>query len=158
MKMFGWSAATAVVMLAAPAYAIEVDKTVDSPAQPDAVWATIGDFCGIESWHPAATKCVSSEVDGTLRRTLTLPDGAELVEDLVSRDDAAMTYTYRIVEGPLPVANYESTIAVAPQGEGSRISWSGTFDADGATDAEASDIIGGIYDAGLKGIADAAAN
>jgi len=92
--------------------------------------------------------------EGRRQRSLTLPDGAELVEELVSRDDDAMAYTYRILEGPLPVANYESTISVSASGDGSTIGWSGTFDAEGASDAEATDVIGGIYDAGLASLKD----
>ncbi|MEF2552460.1 SRPBCC family protein [Aurantimonas sp. A2-1-M11] len=156
MQKLIWGLAAATMMLAAPAHAVEVGKTMETEAEPAAVWAAVGDFCGIGEWHPAVTRCEQSEEGGKTRRTLTLGDGATLVEELVSRDDAAMTYTYRIIEGPLPVENYKSTITVTAAGKGSTISWNGTFDAKGATDAEAGEVVGGIYDAGLQGIAEKA--
>jgi hypothetical protein len=42
---------------------------------------------------------------------------------------------------------------VAAKGGGSTITWVGTFDAKGAPDDKAREVIGGIYDAGLAGIA-----
>ena len=68
----------------------------------------------------------------------------------------AHSYGYTILESPLPVANYASTISVAAKGSGSTITWVGTFDAKGAPDDKAKEVIAGIYDAGLAGIADKA--
>ena len=136
-------------MTASPALAIEVAKSVEVAAKPEAVWTMIGTFCDIQNWHPAVTKCELKQMDGMNVRTLTLPDGAALVEEEVARDDTKMSYTYKILEGPLPVENYESTISVTGSGDMSTVSWSGTFDAKGASDDEASGVVGGIYDAGL---------
>ncbi|MCE7030784.1 SRPBCC family protein [Jiella avicenniae] len=149
-KLAGLAVAGAFV--ATPSLAIEVSKSVDIEAAPAAVWQMIGTFCDIETWHPAVTKCELSKDGDKNVRTLTLPDGAALVEEEVSRDEGAMSYTYAILEGPLPVANYKSTISVTGSGEGSTVSWSGTFDAAGASDEEASNVIGGIYDAGLSSL------
>ena len=132
------------------AQAAEVKAADDFTAAPDKVWAAIGDFCGIGSWHPVVAKCELSADKKT--RTLTTQDGAVLIETQESWDDAAMTYTYRIQESPLPVANYISTIRVVPAGAGSRVEWSSTFDAKGATDAEAEKVISGIYLAGFGGL------
>ena len=63
-----------------------------------------------------------------------------------------MTYTYSILDGPLPVANYQSTLSVAADGDGSEIRWRGTFDAKGASDAEAEKVIAGIYESGIKAL------
>ena len=156
MRKLTLGVAAATMMLAAPAYALDIGRTVEVDAKPSAVWAAIGDFCGIGAWHPAVAKCEEAEADGKTRRTLTLGDGAMIVEELVAWDDDAMSYTYTAVEGPLPVDNYESTITVTEAGEGSQISWTGSFDAKGATDAEAEEVMLGIYDAGLKGITEKA--
>ncbi|WAP68882.1 SRPBCC family protein [Jiella pelagia] len=150
LKIAGLAVAGALV--ATPGLAIEVSKSVEVDAAPAAVWEMIGTFCDIEKWHPAVTKCELSEDGGKNLRTLTLPDGAALVEEEVSREEEAMSYTYAILNGPLPVENYKSTISVTGSGEGSTISWSGTFDAAGASDEEASNVIGGIYDAGLSSL------
>lgn len=68
-----------------------------------------------------------------------------------------MSYTDIIIESPLPVTRYESTISVKGDGDVAELSWSGTFDADGASDEEAESVIGGIYEAGLQGISEIAA-
>ena len=134
-----------------------LDAKVEKAMASDAAmaWAAIGDFCGISKWHPAVTKCELSENDGKTFRTLTLKDGAKLLEQLVVFDKAAMSYTYTIVEGPLPVKNYSSTISVKSAGKASTLSWMGKFDANGATDAEAVKVITGIYEAGAGELAKA---
>ncbi|MER0237493.1 SRPBCC family protein [Fulvimarina sp. MAC8] len=146
-----------LVLLATPALALDVSKETDVNAAPSKVWSTVGDFCAIADWHPAVASCEESEAEGATRRTLSLEGGGSIVEELVSRDDEAMTYTYRIVESPLPVADYESTISVSGEGETSTLSWQGTFDAaEGASDEDATGAVSGIYDAGLASISEKA--
>ncbi|ACA15559.1 conserved hypothetical protein [Methylobacterium sp. 4-46] len=147
------SAAALLALSALPALALEASKTQDIAAPPAKVWATIGDFCGIGQWHPAVEKCVLSEKGGKPIRTLSLKGGGTIVEEQVRRDDKAMSYTYTILESPLPVSGYESTIAVKPAGGGSTVSWSGSFKAKGADDATAKGAIQGIYDSGLAALA-----
>ncbi|KAB1073524.1 SRPBCC family protein [Methylobacterium planeticum] len=137
-----------------PGLALDVQKSVDVAAPPAKVWQTIGDFCGIGSWHPAIETCAPSEKDGKKIRTLSLKGGGSIVEEQVIRDDKVMSYTYVILESPLPVSDYKSTIAVAPEGAGSKVTWDGTFNAKGAPDTVAKDAIEGIYTSGLKAIAD----
>lgn len=146
----------ALVAGTAPGYAIDVAKSLTVAAPPAKVWQTVGDFCGIGDWHPAVEKCVPSEKDGLKVRTLSLKGGGTLVEEQVSRDDKVMSYTYTILSGPLPVADYKSTLSVAPEGSGSKLNWTGTFNAKGAPDTVAQDAISGIYESGLKAIADKA--
>jgi Polyketide cyclase / dehydrase and lipid transport len=140
-------AASLVALPAVPAFAIESSIKGSSTASADAVWAKIGDFCGIGKWHPAIEKCVLS-ADGK-ERTLSLKGGGTIVEKQEKRDDAAHSYTYSIVSGPLPVANYMSTISVAAAGTGSTITWSGKYDAKGASDADAKKTIDGVYQGGI---------
>jgi Polyketide cyclase / dehydrase and lipid transport len=49
----------------------------------------------------------------------------------------------------LPVANYMSTISVAKDGAGSTLTWSGKYDAKGASDADAKKTMDGVYQAGV---------
>jgi Polyketide cyclase / dehydrase and lipid transport len=145
-------AAALAFALATPALALDTKKQATVGAGPDAAWAAIGDFCGIAGWHPAVEACGLSERGGKTLRTLSLKGGGTIVEELVARDEADRSYTYRIVESPLPVANYESTIEVEDAG-GTVIVWSGTFDAKGAPDADAVGVIEGIYQGGLDSLA-----
>jgi hypothetical protein len=132
--------------------ALAVDSTLitTSSLSPDALWKKVGEFCGIGSWHPAIEKCVLSE-DGK-QRTLSLRGGGTIVEALEIWDNANHTYGYKILSSPLPVTNYHSTISVVPEGKGSALKWMGTYDSQGASEAEAKKVIDGIYESGSKAL------
>ena len=142
-----------VLSLAAPAMALEAAKQIEVKATPAATWTAIGDFCGIASWHPAVAKCVLSEQDGAQLRTLSLNGGGTIVEKLTAIDDGKMSYSYEIIESPLPVANYASTLHVEDAAGGALIVWTGSFDAKDAPDAKAIEVIEGIYEGGLTSLA-----
>jgi hypothetical protein len=154
--MLSATALFAVAAFGSSAMALDVKKSLDVAAAPDAVWKAIGDFCGIGTWHPAVEKCELQQKDGKTFRLLSLKGGGQILEQQAAWDDAAHSYGYTIVESPLPVANYASTLSVVANGSGSIITWVGQFDAKGAPDDKAKEVIGGIYDAGLAGIADKA--
>jgi hypothetical protein len=143
-------AAAAVLISIGPAFALDSSVTMTSSMSPEALWKKIGDFCGIASWHPAIEKCVLS-ADGK-QRTLSVKGGGTIVETLENLDNANHTYSYTITSGPLPVANYHSTISVAADPTGSSLKWVGKYDAKGASDAEAKKVIDGIYEAGEKAL------
>ena len=143
--------ATFAVMLAGPAFALDSDVSTKSTLSADAVWKKVGGFCDIGVWHPIIAKCTLS-ADGK-ERSLVAKNGATATERLEARDDSARTYTYTIVGGTLPVANYHSTISVAPDGSGSVIRWTGKYDAKGASDADAKGLIDTIYSTGEKALA-----
>jgi hypothetical protein len=132
------------------AHAVEVHKTGMAKGTPAEVWQAIGDFCAIGDWHPAVDTCAMSEDAGVIYRTLNLAGGGTIREKLIETTDTG--YTYEIVESPLPVENYRSTFAVKAEGDGTAVDWSGSFDAKGASDADAEGVIAGIYTAGLDSI------
>jgi hypothetical protein len=144
------AAGAALLLSGLAAQALDSSAKAASKLSADALWAKIGDFCGIAKWHPALEKCELS-ADGKTR-TLSLKGGGTIVEALVKMDPAARSYTYSIVSGPLPVANYTSTISVAADGSGSVATWTGKYDAKGASDAEATKAIDGVYESGLKAL------
>lgn len=51
----GWAVLT--VVSAAAAQAIEVRQVVEIKASPAAVWAKVGEWCAIKTWHPNITNC-----------------------------------------------------------------------------------------------------
>lgn len=115
----------------------------------DEAWKMIGGFNALPDWHPAVEASELTEEGQT--RTLSLVGGGQIVEKLEKVDDAARTYTYSIVNSPLPVANYTATITVRDGDDGCVVDWSGEFDALGGTN-EASDVVSGIYQAGLDNL------
>ena len=148
--------ASLAILSMTPAYALEVSKSADVAAAPDAVWKTISEFCSIGQWHPAIEKCEPSMKDGKDIRTLSLKGGGTIVEERTADSEKGMMYSYKMLDTPLPVEDYKSTIRVMKHGKGSKVTWMGTFKAKGAPDAKAKEVVAGIYDAGLKGIADKA--
>ena len=144
------AATTAFIVSTTAAFALVSNVTEKSSIPPDVVWKKIGDFCGIKSWIPAVAGCVISP-DGK-QRTVALKGGGEVVERLDNWDDAKRTYTYSILSGPLPVSDYHSTLSVLPDGKGSALSWHGTYQAKGTSDAEAQKLIDSIYQDGAKSL------
>ena len=140
------AASTVLFVSCLSAHALDSSITAPSALAPDALWRKVGDFCGIGNWHPAVEKCALS-ADGK-QRTLSLKGGGTIVEALEKMDDAAHSYTYTILSGPLPVANYHSTISVSADANGSKLTWVGKYDSKGAPDADAKKVIDGIYAAG----------
>lgn len=117
------------------------------------VWSAISDFGNLAEWHPAAVTSTTETRGEDTIRVINISGGGVLTEKLEAHDDEAMSQSYSIVDGPLPVSDYLSTIKVTGGDDGKcTVDWSGTFNADGADDETASKIISGIYTAGLSAL------
>lgn len=117
----------------------------------DQLWNFMGSFNALPDWHPAVEKCELEE-KGQIRK-LALASGGSIVERLEHIDDDERVYSYTIVDSPLPVANYHSTIRVKSDGDNrSVIEWSGEFNPDGAPESDAVKVIQGIYETGLNNL------
>jgi hypothetical protein len=135
------------------AYAIDVNKKTEIPGQLLVVWAMASDFCSIKDWHPAIADCKESKEGDDTVRVLTLKDGGTIKEKLDDSDETS--YSYEIVESPLPVKNYKAKLWVEEDERDPNrtvMHWDATFDANGASDEEAAKKIGDIFAAGLRGI------
>ena len=143
----------ALVVGASSAYAVEVSKKINAPAVPPKVWAIAGDFCAIKDWHPLVADCKEAEEGGATFRPLTLKNGGTIKEKLLESDDTS--YSYEIVESPLPVKNYKAKLHVEEDErdpQRTTIFWEATFDANGVSDDDAKKKISDIFMSGLKGI------
>ena len=154
------------LMLAAAASmgALAADKTysvterVELSAAPAKTWDTIKDFKGWQAWHPAFAGTVITKGEGNAKgsvRELTTKDGAKFIEELEMHDAASRTYQYRIIESPLPITGYVSTLQVRRgHNGGSTVVWSSHFGVKaGASDNEMKKTIAGVYRAGLDNLA-----
>ena len=143
---------------AAQAASLVSGKKLEVNVNPDtlekerlAYWDRFGPWCAIQDWHPAVKTCVESKEGDDVYRTLTLQDGGVIKEKLVDKKDG-MSYRYAIVESPLPVKNYTSTLRVREGSDGrAEVEWSSSFDPVGSAD-EAAKIVKGIYQAGLDNL------
>jgi hypothetical protein len=142
MRYVHFALAAAVLMLgASPALALTVERHIEAPGLPPAVWEFAGGFCAIKDWHPLVADCQE-----------TKKDGGKIKEKLLESDDTS--YSYEIVESPLPVKNYKAKLSVEDGNHENRtmVEWSADFEANGASDDEATKKIKDIFDGGLKGI------
>lgn len=127
--------------------------TVDLNVPPDEVWQLIGGFGSLPDWIPGLSQ--SKLADGGRVRYLGDPNGHTFVEKLERYDAAARSYSYSILESPISISDYLSTITVTPisGGHGSHVAWSGSFKPLAISEREAQDIFDGLYSAGLKALA-----
>jgi len=145
----------ALIAVPAPASAgkLSVVMSVELAASPRDVWSVVGAFDKLQGWHPAvaSTTMEGSPTQPGAVRVLHLNGGGDINETLTSYNDLDTRMTYVINESPLPVANYESFLAVTHTGKGrALVIWGSTFDAaGGADDAKAKSVIAGVYKAGF---------
>lgn len=127
---------------------VQKSKAFDMSA--DDMWQRVGDFHRLQTWLPGIEK--EERIDDGRKRRLTLGGGMQMVEQLL--DQTERQYTYSIDEGPLPIANYVSTLRVRPAGESACVvEWESEFDPVGISDEQAQAIVEAIYDSGLNGLA-----
>jgi len=128
---------------------ISVSRSVTLKAPILEVWAVVGDFHGLHKWHPAVVDSTREHVGDEEFRALTLADGGRIIEHLES--SGSHSYRYSILRGPLPVAHYHALIEATALADGTRVTWSSTFD---PTAPDADKVIAGVYDAGLAALAE----
>lgn len=158
MRMFNLALMAGILALSGcaaeePAGPLQVRKTVEIPMGLSEVWAQVGDFCAIGDWHPVVAECALVEENGVTHRMLTLGDGGLIKEAHTGAE--ANSYSYAIIEGPLPVKDYQAMFMAAGDDSNTTLTWTANFLADGVSDDEALELIGNVvFDAGLMAIRD----
>lgn len=150
--------------LADPPKPLNVTETIEIKAPVEKVWATIKDYDGLNKWHPGFAK--DEIVKGTNNtpgavRALTIKDGPTFTEELLAFSEKNHSYKYKIIESPLPLQDYVSTISLKEGKDGTTVvTWVGNFKrknpADNPPEAEsdtgAVNLIKGVYQGGLKNL------
>ncbi len=98
---------------------------IDAPIE--AVWAVLRDFNGHDRWHPAVAE---SEIEngepadmvGAVRH-FRLADGAVLREQLLALNDRVHSFTYCLLEAPIPLIDYVATVSLKPVTMGNATYW-----------------------------------
>ena len=98
---------------------------IDAPC--DRVWQVLRDFNGHDHWHPAvATSAIergqSADKIGCVRR-FKLNDGAELREQLLALSDLEQSFSYCLLDTPIPMFNYVAHVRLLPVTDGDRTFW-----------------------------------
>jgi uncharacterized protein YndB with AHSA1/START domain len=127
---------------------IEVRATCILGAPAATVWAVVGDFGGIAAWLPGI-EAVTLEGRGVGAIRVCRTSFGIFRERLTAAQRHSCRYV--IDAGPVPVRDYEATLAVEPWAGGThcRVVWASSFAAVDVDDAEARRRIERIYAAGF---------
>ncbi|MCB1465022.1 MAG: SRPBCC family protein [Nitratireductor sp.] len=124
---------------------VYISSVIAAPA--GRVWERVRDFNGLPRWHPAIRESriengEPSDKVGCVR-DFRLQNGDRIREKLLGLSDYDMFCTYSILESPMPLTDYVSTLRLTPITDGDRTfaEWSAEFDC--AVDA-ADDLVNGI--------------
>ena len=137
-----------------------VVKSTIVNAPTDAVWDVIRDFNGHDQWHPAiATSQIersnASDKVGCVRN-FRLEDGANLREQLLTLSDLEQSFSYCLLDTPVPLFNYIAHVRLTPITDGDRTfwEWESRFDTPAGRGAELAALVGDdIYVAGFHAVA-----
>jgi NADPH:quinone reductase-like Zn-dependent oxidoreductase len=98
---------------------------IDAPIE--TVWSWLRDFNGHERWHPAVEE---SHIEGVRAadqvgavRTFRLATGAQLREQLLRLSDRDRSFTYCILDSPIPLIGYVASVTLKRVTDGNRTFW-----------------------------------
>jgi hypothetical protein len=130
----------------------EVHVTGELGASVDETWKLVSDFGGLLESLGVPVELSGPEGIGQERKISMGPEPT--VERLEELDNDAHRLVYSIQSGPLPVANYLSTMQLSAIDEGrTKLDWSSAFEpAAGFAEADAINIVSSIYKGGIAGL------
>lgn len=139
---------------------IKVYRSAIIHTSADKVWHLVRNFNDLPKWHPAIA---SSEIEknlppdriGCVRRFRLSSDGGLLRESLLGLADDTRSFTYDILESPMPVANYMAGMRFTPvtMGNDTFAEWWAVFDVtSGAPDVTAQDIGDNVFAVGFAAL------
>ncbi len=152
--MVGTAAGIMMSVYGLGAHALEVNESASFKASADEVWHVINEFGGLHKWHPWIVDTNTSQLNGVFHRTIVTADGTWALESLDDYSWSGKSYTYSVVDGLFPLANYTAVVKVSESGGGSTVTGSSTFDAAGMADDDVVKLIIDAYQAGFAGIAE----
>jgi hypothetical protein len=138
---------------------VRIFRSTIMEAPIEAVWDLLRDFNGHDRWHPAVA---SSQIErgrdadriGSVRR-FRLATGEELREQLLALSDAETTFSYCLLDTPIPLLNYVAHVRLIPVTESDHTFWQWTcrFDTPKGREVDLEEQVRtGIYEAGFAAI------
>lgn len=106
----------------------ELTETITISAPVDEVWELAGDPGRIAEWLPLLE---SSQLDGD-RRDCTMKDGQKLVERITEHSEDGHSYSYEILDSPMPLRSYRSRFALEGHGGHTHVNWVAEFEPEAA--------------------------
>ncbi len=140
---------------------VKVVRSTILNAPVEAVWDVIRDFNGHDQWHPAvATSQIErgkpSDLVGCVRH-FRLEDGSELREQLLTLSDIEQSFSYCLLDTPIPLFNYVAHCRLFPVTDGDLTfwEWESRFDTPTGRGPELAEMVGeNIYTAGFQAVRD----
>lgn len=117
------------------------------PAEAAKVWERVRDFNALPKWHPRIRDSRIEDAWPSDRigcvRNFHLQNGDMIREKLVGLSDYDMFFTYTMLEGPMPLWDYMSTVRLTPVTDGNRTfaEWTAEFECDPKDEA---DLVSGV--------------
>lgn len=126
---------------------VRVSKHFEGSAQE--LWDRIGDPAKLAEWHPYVER--TNVLDGGKRRVNTTADGSQVSETIL--EEAERHHVFRIDDGPLPYADFVSTVRVRDEGDrGCIVEWTATLAPKGVSEDEAVEFTRQFFQAGLDAL------
>lgn len=125
----------------------------------ESLWEILRDFNAHGDWHPAIVgsrieRGLAPSVVGCVRR-FTLEDGSELREQLLTLSDMEMSYSYCLLDTPVPLFNYVAHSRVLPVTDVDHAfwEWEARFDTREGEEQAMETLVGqGIFEAGFAAL------
>jgi hypothetical protein len=131
----------------------EVREHCELDASARQVWSLVADFGGfVEMLVASRNGTVQTNGAGLGMTRTVVVDGEQLVERLDELDEKHWRTTYSMLAtGPLPIADYQATITLAPLGDNRcALEWAGSFTPCGASESDAAEAVRAVYVEGFK--------
>ena len=138
---------------------VKVRKSTVVDAPIGAVWNVLRDFNGHDRWHPIVAESAiedgrAADEIGCVRR-FRLRQGGWLREQLLKLSDRDHSFTYCILEAPIPLYDYVATVRLKPvtDGGGTFWEWRSSFGAPPGEEAALAALVGEqVYEAGFDAV------
>jgi Polyketide cyclase / dehydrase and lipid transport len=138
---------------------LKVVRSTILDAPTDTVWGLIRDFNGHDRWHPLVRRSTiergqPSDKVGCVRR-FVLADGSELREQLLTLSDLEQSYSYCLLDTPIPLFNYVAHVRLLPVTDSNRTfwHWEGNFTTMPGEEDRMMKLVGvEVYEAGFEAI------
>ncbi|WP_172597595.1 SRPBCC family protein [Sulfuriflexus mobilis] len=130
---------------------IYVSAIINAPVEQ--VWNRVRSFC--PTWHPDVVDCHIENDEGDTSvgciRNFHVQDGGNVREQLLALTDVGRSYSYTIIESPMPVHGYVAELKLQPVTEGGTTyaQWTADFECPAEERENLENLIQGIFKRGL---------
>ncbi|MGD1923306.1 MAG: SRPBCC family protein [Paracoccaceae bacterium] len=138
---------------------VKVLRSIVLDAPVEAVWDVIRDFNGHDRWHPAVAESHVERGQPSDRvgcvRNFRLAGGENLREQLLTLSDLEMSFSYCLLDTPVPLFNYVAHVRLTPvtDTDSTFWEWESRFDTPAGQSQGLAEMVGSdIYAAGFEAV------